>query len=232
MSRLRFGAAAAIAAVALFSAAPAFAHEIRPVGSPSGTYVMTVGWETEPTYVGVSNAVELFVHDAKGAAVDDLGPNGLKVQVIFSGQTSDQLALNLSFDSDTGLGMHGQYLAPIVPTRPGDYTFHFTGDINGQKIDESFTSGDKTFNTVTDPTSVEFPAKDQTVAALNTSINKLSPRVDQVSSSVTAAASKASSAKNSASSATTLGIIALIVGIVLGGGGLVVGLTGRRRTTA
>lgn len=233
MSRLRLGVAAATAvAITLVIAVPAFAHEIRPVGNPKGTYVMTVGWETEPTYVGISNAVELFVHDIKGAAVDGLGPTGLKVQVKSGSQTSDPLALNATFDPDTGLGMHGQFLAPIIPTSPGDYAFHFTGDINGQKIDESFTSSEKTFNTVVDPTGVEFPVKNPTISALATSISQTTPRVDDARSVSTAAAASAKSAKDSAATATTLGSIGLIVGIIALIVGLFVGFTERRRSAA
>ena len=227
MSRFRFAAASATvvsitaAAFSLLTASPAFAHEIRQVGA----YQLTVGWLTEPTYVGQTNAVELFVHDAKGTALDDLGPNGLKVQVITGSQTGDPLAMNGAFDPDTGLGLHGQYLASIIPTSPGDYTFHFTGDINGQKIDEKFTSSDKTFNTVVDPTGVEFPVKNPTVSALSTSISQLTPRVDN-------ATSAAKSAQDSASAAKTVGVAGLIVGNVALIVGLFVGLTGRRRTAA
>jgi hypothetical protein len=219
-------AAAAVLAVTFLTAVPAFAHEIRPVGNPKGTYVMTVGWLSEPAYVGISNSVELLVHDAKGNAVDDLGPNGLKVQVIFGSQTSDPLTLNLSFDPDTKLGMHGQYLASIIPTSPGNYTFHFTGDINGQKIDEKFTSSDKTFDTVKEPTEVEFPAKPPSVGQLATNLDRLNPRVDSAVSAAQSAQQAAKSAKDKASTATILAVVALVVGLVLGGLGL---LTGRAR---
>ena len=234
MSRFRFVAAAAtvvsvtVAASSLLTALPASAHEIRQVGA----YQLTVGWLTEPTYVGQTNAVELFVHDAKGTALDDLGPNGLKVQIITGSQTSDPLAMKGAFDPDTGLGLHGQYLASIIPTSPGDYTFHLTGDINGQKIDEKFTSSDKTFNTVVDPTSVEFPVKNPTISALSTSVSQLTPRADSATSAATAAAASAKSAKDSASSAQTIGIVGLIVGIVALIVGLFVGMTGRRRSAA
>jgi hypothetical protein len=233
LSRLRFSAAAAVvsitaAAFTFLTAAPAFAHEVRTVGA----YQMTVGWETEPAYVGQTNSVELFVHDAKGAALDDLGPNGLKVQITTGSQTSDPLAMVGAFDPDTGLGLHGQYLASVIPTSPGDYTFHFTGDINGQKVDEKFTSSDKTFNPVTDPTGVEFPAKNPTISALATGISQLTPRVDSATASGAAAAASAKSAKDSASTAATLGVVGLIVGIIALVVGLFVGITGRRRTAA
>jgi hypothetical protein len=207
-----------------FAASPAFAHQQRTVGA----YQLTVGWETEPTYTGVPNAVELFVHDATGKPVDDLGPNGLTVQVISGTQTSDKLAMTASFDPDTGLGMHGQYLAPIIATRPGDYTFHFTGDINGQKIDERFTSGPTTFNTVVDPAVVQFPDKVPTNAALADSIARLGPRVDASVATATAAHDTASSAKSAAATATTLSIVAIVVAVVLGGAGLAVALRSGR----
>jgi hypothetical protein len=231
MSRLRSGAATvtavalAVAAFTFLSASPAFAHEQRTVGA----HQLTVGWETEPSYTGQVNAVELFVHDAKGSPLDDLGPTGLKVQVVFGAQTSDPMAMAGGFDPDTGLGLHGQFLAPIVPSAPGDYTFHFTGDINGEKIDQKFSSGPNTFNSVTDPTVVEFPAKTPTLSALATGVNQLTPRVDAVRSDADAATSAAKSAKNSAGRATTLAIVALVLGAVLGGAGLSVGLLGRRR---
>ena len=44
--------------------------------------------------------------------------------------------------------------ASIIPTRPGDYTFHFIGTISGQKVDDQFTSSDKTFDPANDPASV------------------------------------------------------------------------------
>jgi hypothetical protein len=234
LSRFRFSAAAAtvvsftVAAFTFLTAAPAFAHEVRQVGA----YQLTVGWATEPAYVGQTNSVEMFVHDAKGNALDDLGPNGLTVQITTGSQTSDPLAMEGGFDPDTGLGLHGQWLASIIPTAPGDYTFHFTGDINGQKIDEKFTSGPNTFNTVDDPTPVEFPAKNPTISALATGISQLSPRVDSARSVGTAAAASAKSAKDSATTATTLGTVGLIVGIIALLVGVFVGITGRRRTPA
>ena len=233
MSRFRFSAATvavslAAAAFTLLSAAPASAHEVRQVGA----YQLTVGWETEPAYVGQINSVEMFVHDAKGNSLDDLGPNGLTVAVTTGTQTSPPLTMEGGFDPDTGLGLHGQWLASIIPTAPGDYTFHFTGDINGQKIDEKFTSSPTTFNTVDDPTPVEFPAKPPTLSAIATSISQLSPRVDNATSLGTTAAASAKSAKNSASTATTVGVLGLIVGVIALIIGLFVGITGRRRTTA
>jgi hypothetical protein len=196
---------AGIMIFALFVAVPvASAHEQRQVGA----YQFTVGWSSEPTYIGEQNNVQLFIHDAHGNPVDDLGtPPTLQVEVIFGNQTSQPLDLEPSFDPDTGLGTHGEFDASIIPTAVGNYTFHFYGTLNGQKIDQRFTSGPTTFNTVQDPTGIEFPTKVPSVPELSALTGRLSPRVDHAS------AAAASSTKH-ANSAHTLALIALILGAV------------------
>ncbi|HLJ08433.1 MAG TPA: hypothetical protein VKX24_07830, partial [Acidimicrobiia bacterium] len=166
MARSRWRLLAGGAAVVVFlSPVVALAHEQRQVGAIQ----FTVGWQHEPAYAGSQNAVQLFLKDAKGKPIDDLGdPPSLEVQVVTGNQTSDPLTLEPSFDADTGLGTHGEFDAPIIPTRPGDYTFHFTGTVNGQKVDEKFTSSDTTFDTVKEPTVAEFPAKDPSAGDLAT----------------------------------------------------------------
>jgi hypothetical protein len=199
-------------------AGPAEAHTTRTVG----TYRMTVGWRTEPAYVGIQNAVQLFVHDAKGDAVDDIG-NALRVVVVIGSRQSPPLALEPSFDPDTGLGTHGEFDTPIIPTQPGDYTFHFTGAINGQPIDQSFSSGPDTFDTVTAPTAIEFPSQDPTAGQLAASVNRINPRV-------ASAAGAAHDARDSSHTALILAVVALALALGLGGAGLGVELGAHRKT--
>ncbi|HUE60825.1 MAG TPA: hypothetical protein VMO88_14715 [Acidimicrobiales bacterium] len=208
---MRAAAAAGVAGAACVIGVPsAFAHEQRQVGA----YQLTVGWSHEPTYVGEQNAIQLFVHDAKGNPIDELGsPPTLQVEAINGSQTSPPLDLEASFDPDTGLGTHGEFDSAIVPTVAGNYTFHFFGTINGQKVDERFTSGPSTFNTVQDPTGIQFPAKVPTVPDLATLTNRLSSRVGN-------ATQVASHASDKANSSHTLGI----VGVILGAAGLVAGV--------
>ena len=228
MSRdlVRAAAAAGAAMLLLLSTAgPAFAHEQRKVGP----YQFTVGWQHEPTYTGVENAVQLILKDAKGNAIDDLGsPPTLKVEVLSGTQKSDPLDLKASFDADTGLGTHGEFDAAIIPTAPGDYTFHLSGTIGSDKIDERFTSSDKTFDTVRDPTPVEFPAKDPSPSQLATNLDRLNPRVESAISLAQSTSRETKKARDKASTAQTLGIVALVVGAVVGGAGLVAGMTARR----
>jgi len=204
----RVAAATVAVGTVLFAvASPALAHEVRKVGA----YQLTVGWQHEPVYAGTQNAVQIFIHDSSGAPVDDLGtPPSLKVQVVFGAKTSDELDLEPSFDADTGLGTHGEWDAAITPTEPGNYTFHLTGSIHGQAIDQKFTSGPETFNSVDDPATIEFPTK-------TPSAQQQAAAITRLQASTADAASDASSAKDSASTATTVGIVAIVLAVVLGG---------------
>jgi hypothetical protein len=214
----RWALALAVAGTALvLSTAPAFAHEQRQVGA----FQFTVGWQHEPTYVGAQNGVQMIIKDAKGAPVDDLGsPPSLKVTVSTGSQTSDPLDLAASFDPDSGLGTHGEFDAPITPTAAGDYTFHITGTVNGQAVDEKFTSGPKTFDTVHDPSATQFPNKVPSAADLSTLTNRLSPRVDNALSQAKSNASDASSAHDLAVVGVILGAAGVALGSLLGGGSL------------
>lgn len=200
-------------ALALSVVLPASAHEVRTVGA----YQFTVGWLHEPAYADEQNAVQFLLKDSKGNRVTDLGDT-LKVEVIYQTQKMPALSLNPTFDPDTGLGMPGEYLASIIPTRPGNYTFHFTGSVKGQSVDQSFTSSPTTFDEVKEPTAVEFPAQDPTRA-------QVSQRLDRIDARVAAAQS---TAKNDADLARNLAIAGIVLG-ALGTVALIITL--RRRPT-
>jgi len=197
--------------LALGTILPASAHEVRTVGA----YQFTVGWLHEPAYADEQNAVQFLLKDSRGNPVTDLGDT-LKVEVIYQTQKMPALSLNPTFDPDTGLGMPGEYLASIIPTRPGNYTFHFTGSVKGQSVDQSFTSSPTTFDEVKEPTAVEFPAQDPTRA-------QVSQRLDRIDARVAAAQS---SAKNDADLARNLAIAAIVLG-ALGTVGLILTFTRR-----
>jgi hypothetical protein len=233
MSRLRrlrragrvAGALGVVVALCAVGGPDASAHEQRQVGSVQ----FTVGWADEPTYVGEQNAVQLFLHDAHGQPIDDLGsPPSLQVEVVFGNQTSPPLDLEPSFDPDTGLGTHGEFDAAIIPTAVGNYTFHFFGTVDGQRVDERFTSGPTTFATVDDPTGIEFPTKVPTLPDLGALANRLSPRVDRAVSAAAASADHADSAHTLALVAVIVGAVGLLAGVVLGGGALILARRGRR----
>ena len=180
-----------------------------------------MGWQHEPAYVGAENSVQLFLHDAQGNPVDDIGtPPTLLLTVIFGSQTSVPLDLEPSFDPDTRLGTHGEFDAAIIPTQAGNYTFRLFGSLNGQKIDQRFTSGPTTFNTVQDPTPIEFPSAVPSVPALSTLTDRLSARVDNAVAVVSANNGRANSAHTLGLLGVILGSAGIVIGVALGAGGL------------
>ena len=203
--------ALAIVLPALFvalSAAPALAHEEKK----DGAYDLLVGFGNEPAFLGEQNFVQIFVHDANGKPVTNI--DTLKVAVEAQGKSMN-LPVEPSFDPDSGLGTQGEYNAFFIPTALGKYTFHLTGSIKGQKIDESFTSGPETFSEVEDPTTVQFPNKVPTLEAVSTRLVQESQRTtDQIDAAQASADSAASSAKTIAWVGVILGALGLITAIV------------------
>jgi len=214
--------AAGLLAAALLAFAPgvASAHEEKDVGP----YTMAVGFGTEPdAYAGQPNSVQLLLtKDEK--PVTDLGDT-LQVTITFGDQTSDAMSLEPYFEVGEW-GIPGDYRVFFVPSQPGDYTFHFTGTIGGTKVDESFTSGPKTFATVQDMAGATFPqVQSPTNAELAARQEADSARTTKELATVTSAANEASDA---ASSAKTVGIIGIAVGAI----GLIVAIVALTRKRA
>ncbi|HET7309658.1 MAG TPA: hypothetical protein VFJ54_05985 [Actinomycetota bacterium] len=200
--RAMFAAAIAVALM-LLGAAHALAHEGRKLGDLE----MEVGWGTEPAYSGEVNSVQiLLVHDGK--PVVDLGDT-LDVQVTFGDQTQT-FSLEPFFEAGE-FGTPGDYRAWLIPTTPGQYSFDFTGTIDGEDVDETFTSGPKTFDDVQNPQSVEFPVQQPSTGELAERIDRVEPRLASAISDVQADVQTTS---NDASSAKTVGLIGLVVGAI------------------
>jgi hypothetical protein len=139
---------------------PAAAHEHRTVGS----YSIELGWRNEPAYTGLFNGPEVFIHEAapadataepgsdeeaEGAPVTG-AEDTLKLEVSFGGKTK-VLKLRAAWRDP------GHYVADLIPTQPGDYTFHLTGTIGDTTIDETFTSADGKFGSVEPISDIQFP---------------------------------------------------------------------------
>ena len=200
--RAMFAAALAVALM-LLGAAPALAHEGRKLGDLE----MEVGWGTEPAYSGEVNSVQiLLVHDGK--PVVDLGDT-LDVEVTFGDQTQT-FSLEPFFEEGE-FGTPGDYRAWLIPTTPGQYSFQFTGTIDGEDVDETFTSGPKTYDDVQNPQSVEFPVQQPSTGELAERIDRVEPRLASAISDVQADVQTTS---DDASSAKTFGLIGLVVGAI------------------
>ncbi|MGH2636950.1 MAG: hypothetical protein ACRDHU_12505 [Actinomycetota bacterium] len=212
-------AAAGLGIALVVGLAPsALAHEGRPTGD--GDLLMVVGFGTEPAYAGQPNSVQLLLeHD--GDPVVDLGDT-LVVEVAFGDET---MALELEpFFAVGEFGTPGDYRAWFIPTRAGQYEFHFSGTIDREEIDETFTSGPDTFSDVENPADIEFPVQDPTTGELAERIDREVPRlteqIDEVRSAATAASTELDQAADDASTAKIVGLIGIVVGAI----GLLVGI--------
>lgn len=162
-------------------AAPAAAHLHVPVGD---AYELTVGWTNEPPYVGIPNGLDLKVgrvleaedgheHDAGHEHGDEavvLGAEqNLTVTYSYGGKTFSPVDFRAAF------GRPGWYTADITPTRPGVYTVHVTGDVEGTPVDVTVEPHE-----VEDLDDTSFPEKDAAgyetaakLAALEARVSKL-----------------------------------------------------------
>jgi hypothetical protein len=139
-------AAFAIAAIALAQPIVTSAHETREVGTD---YTFVVGFINEPAIQGDTNGIWLEVTSGEEPVL--ALADTLQAQVIFGEETRD-LTLTPAF------GEEGVYEAVFIPTQPGDYTFRFTGQVDGVDVDETFTSSPEGFDSVQARSELEFPA--------------------------------------------------------------------------
>ncbi|MGH2465640.1 MAG: hypothetical protein ACRDGI_09270 [Candidatus Limnocylindrales bacterium] len=227
--------------VLLVVAGVADAHIVKTFGK----YTVALGWVHEPTYVGEQNAVQVVIKDASGKAVTDLNDGDLKVTVTAGGVSSTPLPLLNTFDPDTGLGVPGDYEAPLIPTAPGDYTFHLSGTIDGTAVDETATSSDSTFNSVVDATPIQFPNQLPALTDIVTRLDRIDARLaaspapsaaaaapgssaEPINDAVDAASSAAANAQNAANNALLLGGIVGAAGVIIGLAALAMAMRNRR----
>jgi hypothetical protein len=201
-------------------AIPAFAHEPRDFGR----YHVEVGFGDEPPYIGEKNSVQLLLSDKAGKPITNLGDT-LKVEVSTEGAPGAPLTLAMEPNFEVGGdGIPGDYRAWFVPTTPGKYTFHFTGTIHGDKVDQQFTSSKTGFDEVQDPAQVEYPTKQPSSGQLATRLDREVPRLDA------ALASGRQHAQNDSNRANLIAVIGVVVGLLGVGIGAVALVTARRST--
>src|SRR3984893_11859005 len=183
----------ALAVVAL--PAIASAHETRAV---AGKYKFVVGFLNEPAISDQPNGIDLTVTDSSTNQPVTGLEKSLKAQIIFGGETED-VTLSPRFN------LPGKYAGYVIPTKQGTWKFHFSGKVNSDSIDETFTSGPGRFSDVESAQTLQFPVK--------------APPLAELSGQASSAQSTAASAQSAARTGTVVGI----VGIVIGALGLIVG---------
>jgi hypothetical protein len=205
--RRRISAATTVALIVALPAV-ATAHETRTVGD----HEVVVGWSNEPAYAGFGNEVQVVishgrqpVEEAELEAVVAFGEEDSDV-------TTDPIPLEPAFDSP------GEYLGYIIPTRPGTYSFHVTGTVEGEEFDETFTSGPDTFSDIENPTAVEFPEQDPTRGEIAGAVDQITGRIDVLRAEVAAAAEEANDPDPLtmwiAIGAGVVAVIALVVALI------------------
>jgi hypothetical protein len=189
----------ACAAIVMIGAAPALAHGHRGQGDME----FTVGWAIEPALVGQPNAVQLeLVHDGAPVAGAE---KTLKVTVSIGSESTDPLQLDTVFDSP------GEYRADVIPTVIGGYTFHFTGTVDGEKVDQTFVSPKDGFDEVEGTSDIAFPKK----APTNTELAEKLASVQR----------EAADANTAAVRARFIGFVGVLIAIA----GIGLGFFSRRR---
>jgi len=101
------------------------AHESITVGD----YEIEVGWVTEPPTVGQQNAIVINVSNTGGGEsqpVEDV--SALIVTVSYGGQNKTLTLQPLGEDTP------GQFVAPILPTVPGQYTVMLGGALGETSV--------------------------------------------------------------------------------------------------
>jgi len=136
-----------------------------------GPYLIEFGWRVEPAYAGQPNGPELFVsvHDTEEPV--EGADESLRLEVMFGDQTKT-LPLRAA-ENDPG-----HYIADLIPTRPGDYSFHLTGTIGDTSVDEVFSSADGEFSSVEPGSDILFPDTELSLPELQTQIQDLQAQVD------------------------------------------------------
>jgi hypothetical protein len=180
-------------------AAPADAHERRPVGD----LVFVVGWGEEPAFTGFKNRVQAILSTADDEPITDTEAVDLAADVSIEGEEPVEVTMEPQFGEN--FGEPGDFGADLIPTRPGTYEFHFHGTVNGQQIDEVFTSGEETFDAPREPAEVQYPVADPSTAALNERLDRELARV-------------AAEDDSGSDTGTILGIVGIAVAVIAVGG--------------
>ena len=118
-----FIASILVVAAVLFSFQTASAHTTIHVGN----YDVEIGWVDEPPIVGQRNAIVVNVSNTSSTnATVDISK--LTVDVSYGGETKTLMLQPLSEDTTN------QYIAPILPTIPGQYTVQLRGQLDTTNI--------------------------------------------------------------------------------------------------
>jgi hypothetical protein len=169
--------------VSPLSIKPAEAHITKVFGN----YLVQVGWDNEPVYTGLVNAVQVTIKKGSG---DSATPviNALKdmqISIQYGGVTKP-------LDFVPSSTVDGQYVSPLIPTRVGTYNLVFKGSIQDQTIDAEIPLDD-----VASVDVLNFPPSSGSSSGGPVDMSQMGTLVNQLTSDIEDAKNNADSAAKS-----------------------------------
>lgn len=206
-----------VASISSIGTRPASAH----ISKVFGKIVIEVGWNIEPAITGTMNAAQVSI-------TNGTGNNAKPVINGFSdlAATAKYGTIIKQLDFIPSQSAEGQYIASLIPTRPGTYSLVLKGTVDGQKIDTEIPLDD-----VTPSSTFEFPktesqngtAQDSILnSQLEKIINQLTNDIDASKRTATAASQIASDTQKSFQELKGVSDKSYLVGMV----GIGLGLAG------
>jgi hypothetical protein len=166
-----------IFSISPFEIKPASAHITKVFGN----YLVSVGWQNEPTYSGLLNAPIVEVKKGSGDSAKPVINALANMQIsIKYGSVTKQL----DFVPDSTVD--GQYVSPLIPTKVGSYSLVMKGTIENQNIDTEIALDD-----VAGIDTLNFPpssSADTNIGQVGTIINQLTSDIEDAKSSANSAA--------------------------------------------
>jgi hypothetical protein len=176
-----------IFSISPFDIKPASAHKTTVFGN----YLVTVGWQNEPTYAGLLNSPIVEVKKGSGDSAKPIINALANMQIsIKYGSVTKQL----DFVPDNTVD--GQYVSPLIPTRVGTYSLIMKGTIEDQSIDTEIPLDD-----VASVDTLNFPpsssADTSNIGQVSTIINQLTSDIEDAKSSANSAAQSVANVEKS-----------------------------------
>jgi hypothetical protein len=170
-----------IFSISPFVIKPASAHITKVFGN----YLVTVGWQNEPTYAGLLNAPIIEVKKGSGDSAKPVINALANMQIsIKYGSVTKQL----DFVPDSTID--GQYVSPLIPTKVGSYSLIMKGTIENQSIDTEIPLDD-----VASIDTLNFPQSSSSADTSN--IGQVGTIINQLTNDIEDAKNKANSAAQS-----------------------------------
>lgn len=206
--------------VALMSNADApYEWQGAPVEASVAVHIAEDGGESAQAGAAMAGmgAIMAMDHAADMVAVEGLAAT-LQVEVTHIPTGASRVMALHAVEGDAG-----HYVADFIPTASGQYSFHFTGSIEGVAVDETFESGADKFNNVEPANAIQFPERAASAREVEAASRGAIETAQQ-------ALGLAASAGGAADSARMLGIAGIVIGVAgIATGGVAVLLAARRR---